>query len=244
MPDHRDLQYEVTEVAAGALPTVVDMRSKCPPVYDQGQLGSCTANSIGGAYAFECLKQALKLEMPARLFIYYNERSLEGTISQDAGAVIRDGLKVVNTLGVPAESLCPYDIAKFTHKPSAAAFKAGLKNLVSQYLALDNTNLVALKTCLAAGFPFVFGFTVYSSFESEAVAASGIVPMPSKKEAVLGGHAVMCVGYDDTKQVFIVRNSWGSGWGQAGYFTIPYAYLTNKNLASDFWTMRVTVEGA
>jgi C1A family cysteine protease len=97
-----------------------------------------------------------------------------------------------------------------------------------------------MKACLASGYPFIFGFTVYDSFESDAVAKTGIVPMPSKTELVLGGHAVMAVGYDDSKKWFIVRNSWGEDWGDKGYFYIPYDYLTNKNLASDFWTIKLT----
>ena len=96
-----------------------------------------------------------------------------------------------------------------------------------------------MKGCLAAGYPFVFGFAVYESFESKEVAQSGVVPMPKPGERVLGGHAVMAVGYDDEQRNFIVRNSWGSGWGQDGYFLMPYHYLHDPNLASDFWTVRM-----
>jgi len=100
-------------------------------------------------------------------------------------------------------------------------------------------SLSQLKGCLASGYPFVFGFTVYDSFESQQVAQTGVVPMPAAGEGVLGGHAVLAVGYDDTQQRFIVRNSWGTGWGMQGYFTMPYAYLTEQNLSSDFWTVRL-----
>ena len=96
-----------------------------------------------------------------------------------------------------------------------------------------------MKGCLASGFPFVFGFTVYESFESQEVAKTGMVPMPAAGESVLGGHAVLAVGYDDGHQRFIVRNSWGTGWGMQGYFTMPYAYLTERDLSSDFWTIRL-----
>jgi C1A family cysteine protease len=96
-----------------------------------------------------------------------------------------------------------------------------------------------MKACLAAGYPFVFGFTVYESFEGDAVANSGVLQMPGDSEAQVGGHAVMAVGYSDSTQRFLVRNSWGSGWGVGGYFTIPYAYLTDANLADDFWVIRV-----
>ena len=95
-----------------------------------------------------------------------------------------------------------------------------------------------MRACLAEGFPFVFGFTVYESFESQQVARTGIVSMPQRGERVVGGHAVVAVGYHDTEKRFIVRNSWGTGWGMKGYFTIPYDYLSNPNLAEDFWTVR------
>ena len=96
-----------------------------------------------------------------------------------------------------------------------------------------------MKACLASGYPFVFGFTVYESFESDAVAQSGHAPMPGPGEKVLGGHAVMAVGYDDSQQWFIIRNSWGTEWGMEGYFTLPYDYLANDNLSDDFWTIRI-----
>jgi C1A family cysteine protease len=95
-----------------------------------------------------------------------------------------------------------------------------------------------MRSCLAEGFPFVFGFTVYASFESAKVANTGVVPMPVLAEKVLGGHAVLAVGYNDKQKRFLVRNSWGTGWGMSGYFTIPYAYLTDSNLADDMWTIR------
>jgi C1A family cysteine protease len=95
-----------------------------------------------------------------------------------------------------------------------------------------------MKGCLAEGYPFAFGMTVYDSFEGDEVAKTGVVQMPSPDEQVVGGHAVLVVGYDDSQQIFIVRNSWGSEWGMGGYFTLPYAYIVNPDLASDFWTLR------
>jgi C1A family cysteine protease len=102
-------------------------------------------------------------------------------------------------------------------------------------------DLTQMRGCLASGYPFVFGFTVYDSFESAAVAKNGVLNMPGGGEKVVGGHAVLAVGYDDAAQRFRVRNSWGAGWGQKGYFTIPYSYLISASLASDFW-MLTTVE--
>ncbi|WP_428329544.1 C1 family peptidase [Mucilaginibacter sp.] len=239
LPDNRDMQYAVVrpDALATPLPPSVDLRAKCPPVYDQGQLGSCTANAIAGAFQFELIKQSLPSFNPSRLFIYYNERVMEGHPKTDSGAQIRDGIKSVATQGVCNETAWPYIITKFAVKPAKALYTAALKNLALQYTRLNNTVINELKSCLAAGSPFVFGFTVYQSFESDVVAKTGIMPMPAPNESVLGGHAVMAVGYDDAKSAFIVRNSWGNGWGLQGYFYMPYAYITNANLADDFWTI-------
>jgi C1A family cysteine protease len=243
LPDHRDLTYAAAAEFLTALPTMVDLRPQCPPVYDQGQLGSCTGNSIGGAIQFEQLKQKIKDFVPARLFIYYNERVLENTVNSDSGAQIRDGMKVVAKLGVPPETDWPYDISKFTDKPLPLAFTDASKNRVLSYQRVSRV-LNQFKGCLASGYPFVFGFTVYDSFESAAVAHSGNAPMPQPGESVAGGHAVMAVGYDDQHQWFIVRNSWGNNWGMNGYFTLPYQYLLEPNLSDDFWTVRLVQASA
>jgi C1A family cysteine protease len=239
MPDGRDLMYAAPPEVVTQLPTKIDLRSGCPDVYDQGQLGSCTANSIGAALEFDQIKQGETQFTPSRLFIYYNERVMEHTVATDSGAQIRDGIKTVVKQGACPESDWPYDIQKFADKPPAKAYADAAKHKVSSYSRLLST-ANQLKGCLASGYPFVFGFTVYASFESPQVAKTGVVPMPSSSEQVLGGHAVMAVGYDDASQRFIVRNSWGKGWGQAGYFTMPYAYVTDTNLADDFWTIRLT----
>jgi C1A family cysteine protease len=177
--------------------------------------------------------------MPSRLFIYYNERVMEGTVNSDPGAQIRDGVKSVSDLGVCPETEWPYDINKFANAPSKQCFTDAKKCQAVGYQRLDSTNLNQLKGCIASGFPFVFGFTVYDAFESDDVAKSGILNMPAPKEKVQGGHAVLAVGYDDAAQRFTVRNSWGKDWGMKGYFTIPYSYLTTTDLADDFWTIRI-----
>ena len=242
LPDQRDHLYAALPKVLAKLPAKADLRAGCPPVYDQGQLGSCTANAISGALQFEQKKQKIKVFMPSRLFIYYNERAAEGTVNADSGAQIRDGIKSVANQGFCAEKAWPYNIQKFTNKPTAACYKDAKKALAVGYQRLVSTNLNQLKGCLASGYPFVFGFTVYESFEGPDVAKSGVLNMPGPKEKVMGGHAVLAVGYDDTAQRFTVRNSWGAGWGQKGYFTIPYAYLTSDNLATDFWTIRILKE--
>jgi C1A family cysteine protease len=240
LPDARDHLYAAPAPVLVNLPAAVDMRAQCPAVYDQGQLGSCTGNAIAGAIQLDRLKEKLRPDfVPSRLFIYYNERVIEGSVGIDSGAQIRDGIKTVSKEGVCSEHLWPYNVARFTRKPTARAYKAALKCRAVSYSRLV-ANLRQLKGCLAEGYPFVFGFTVYDSFESEAVAKTGVMPMPDlATEKVVGGHAVMAVGYDDAQQRFIVRNSWGDGWGQKGYFTMPYAYLTDPNLADDLWTIRL-----
>jgi C1A family cysteine protease len=228
LPDHRDFIYQ--PAAVGPLPARTDLRPFCSPVEDQGQLGSCTGNAIVGA--MECLETVPKTDL-SRLFVYYNERAMEGTIKQDAGAAIRDGIKTLAVNGVCTEALWPYNVSKFKSKPTAGCFNDGLTRKVTKYARLNT--LADMQNCLANGLPFVFGFSVYESFESAAVAKTGIVSLPSKTERLLGGHAVLCVGYDNSTQRFLVRNSWGPGWGMSGYFTIPYAYLTNRNLSDDLW---------
>lgn len=239
VPDHRDHLYAAPVIYLAKLPAKADLRKQCPAVYDQGQLGSCTANAIGAAMQFERRKQKLKPDfVPSRLFIYYNERAMDNSIGSDAGAQIRDGIKSVSKQGDCPEKEWPYVIAKFTDKPAAACYKDALKYKAVQYQRVPQV-LNQMKGCLASGYPFVFGFSVYESFESAQVAQSGIANMPGSTEKLLGGHAVLAVGYDNATQRFIVRNSWSDGWGMKGYFSLPYAYLTDPNLSADFWTIRL-----
>ncbi|MGH7953476.1 MAG: C1 family peptidase [Limisphaerales bacterium] len=239
LPDHRDHLYAAPVEVLAVIPAKADLRAQCPPVYDQGQLGSCTANAIAGAIQFDQLKQKLaQIFTPSRLFIYYNERTMEHTISSDSGAQIRDGIKSVGKLGDCPETEWPYVISKFKTKPAAKCYSDALKYKAVLYQRVTPV-LSQLKGCLASGYPFVFGFTVYESFESPQVARTGHAPLPKSSEQPVGGHAVMCIGFDDAKEWFIVRNSWGAKWGMKGYFTLPYSYVTSANLADDFWTIRV-----
>lgn len=239
LPDQRDHLYAAPSPILAKLPAKVDLRLKCPPILDQGELGSCTANAIANAHRFDQIKEgSVKCFAPSRLFIYYNERAIEGTVNSDAGAMIRDGIKSIAKQGVCPEDQWPYDIKKFTKKPSAAVCKEALKHQALSYQRVVQT-ATQMKGCLASGYPFVFGFSVYESFESAAVAKTGNVSMPGPSEKLLGGHAVLAVGYDDKKQKFIVMNSWSEKWGDKGYFYMPYAYLSDENLASDLWTVRI-----
>jgi len=240
VPDHRDVLFSPPPAVMASLPPHADLRAACPEIYDQGQLGSCTANAIGAAFEFDQKKQGLADFMPSRLFIYYNERAIEGTVDSDSGAMIRDGMKTLNQMGVCPEGEWPYDLAKFRDQPSAQCYADAAKHQALVYRRVLQ-DLHQLQGGLASGYPIVFGFSVYESFEGRDVARGGVVPLPKRAEKQLGGHAVLAVGYDDTDQTFWVRNSWGTGWGQRGYCKMPYAYLTSSGLASDFWAL-YTVE--
>ena len=238
-----EAKYSIVE-PVGILPSSVDLRPNCPPVYDQLSLGSCTSHAAAGIFEFMLLKQKLTDFVPSRLKIYYDERVIDGDVSQDAGSSISTSVEVLSEDGVCNETLWPYDITKFTVQPPADCYTASIGNKATVFKKVANAiSPSILKLCLSEGYPFIFGFTVYESFESAEVASTGIVPMPATDsngnitEQVIGGHAVMAVGYDDATERFTVRNSWGTNWGQAGYFEIPYAYLDNVYLANDFWTV-------
>jgi C1A family cysteine protease len=250
LPDQRDHSYAVPAGIVQNIPPSQDLRAQCPAVYSQGDIGSCTANAIAAALEFDMMKQGLPSFTPSRLFIYYNERSIEGTVGSDSGAYIRDGIKSVADQGDCPESEWTYDgtaplpggvfapTAKAAMQPSPQCYADAVQHKAMSYQSVDQ-NLADMKGCLASGYPFIFGFTVYESFESQQVAQSGTVSMPGAGEASIGGHAVLAVGYDDSTNMFTVRNSWGPAWGDKGYFYMPYAYLLDNNLSDDFWTIRV-----
>ena len=244
LPDVRDHHYGDSEHIAvervAKLPTSIDISTSphMPPIADQGQLGSCTAFATCAAFDYLESLSGHPFLSPSHLFQYYNSRLLEHTTSEDAGASIRDAIKVTGIDGMCAESMWPYDVAKFRTKPPKPCYVSAVGYEVSEYLSVDNTNLTELRTCLASGNPIVFGATLYESFESPGPNKNGEISMPKKNESVLGGHAQVIVGYDDARKMFKVRNSWGTSWGINGYEFFPYAYLTNESLASDFWTLR------
>ena len=227
------------------IPPVVLNRNWCSAVQDQGNLGSCTANAWAGLLQYNECKNGQggkNFKWLSRLFVYYNERVLDGTVNQDSGAELRDGAKVIHQKGVCIESEWPYKINAFMQTPTPQCYKDALPNVINSYYALNT--ITDMKTCLATGQCFVLGFNVYDYFTSDQMASTGILKMPTSQEQTngpLGGHAVMCIGYDDNKQVFTCKNSWGLGWGLPGnldgYFTMPYKYMTNSNYASDFWTV-------
>lgn len=232
--DVRDKLYrKISKPRMEPLPEVIDLRSGCSPVEDQLSLGACTAHALVGALEYLELKAGQPLTNLSRLFLYYQERAFEGDVNEDGGAQLRDGVKVLNQSGVCSESDWPYETVWFKNKPTQNAYTDALNHRITSYHRL--LSHYDRLDCLASGFPFVFGFTVFSSFESEEVAKTGIVPMPVHGEEELGGHAVLAVGYDQITKQFLVRNSWGPGWGLSGYFEMPFEYL--EMYSDDFWVV-------
>jgi C1A family cysteine protease len=236
LPDQRDYLYRAIHPLPTAFPPAVDLRTSCSTIEDQGRLGSCTANALAGALEFLELKDGMSFRDLSRLFIYYNERLLEHSVHVDSGAMLRDGIKTLAKQGVCTEQKWPYVLSKFDKRPPASCYQEAKEYQITAYERI--ITLDEMLACLAEGFPFVFGFSVYESFETADVTRTGKVPMPQPEERVLGGHAVMAVGYNDVEKRFIVRNSWGTKWGMKGYFTMPFAYLADRGLSDDFWTIR------
>jgi len=254
VPDTRDIPFTAIFRMPRKLPARVDLRAGCSPVEDQGSLGSCTAQALVGALEFlelcplpplsdksKIANQKSKISRfrdLSRLFVYYNERAAMGTVQEDSGAMLRTGIKTLKALGVCRENLWPYEIRRFTVKPASACFAEAADHQVTAYQRLNT--LAEMKACLAMGLPFVFGFAVYEHVMSAAVARTGRIRLPGKSERMLGGHAVMAVGYDESARLVLFRNSWGAAWGCSGYGRMPYAYLESRELCDDFWCIQGT----
>ncbi|MBV8538546.1 MAG: C1 family peptidase [Alphaproteobacteria bacterium] len=240
--DARDYRYAPPRLRT--VPTKVSLRDAFPPAFYQGQLNSCAANAVAAAIQYDRIKQDLPscTLTPSRLFIYYNARALEGRVARNAPTRVRNVVKGVAKYGACFEGKLadqwPYVIKRFKRKPRPRCFKAARKDRAVRYSRLAR-NIDHLKACLASGYPFVFGFWAYHSIETKKVGRTGTIPLPKAHEKPRGGHVVLAVGYDDTKRQILIRNSWGTKWGQGGYGTMPYAYVLNPDLASDFWTIRV-----
>lgn len=231
--DHRDYEFRPKIIT---LPTLVDLRPQDSPIEDQGQLGSCTSFATGAAIRFGRRKEGLPDFVTSHLFLYWNSRGFfsKGT---DSGATIRDAIKASANQGDCPEYEWPYDPSQFATKPPKQCYQDAKTDRALTYQRIGQ-NLAQMKNCLAQGLPFVIGISVYQSFESQDVANTGYVPLPKNNEQLLGGHALLAVGYRDADLLFIVRNSWGTGFGDNGYIYIPYAYLLDEDLASDFWCIQ------
>ena len=268
VPDRRDIPFNAVFRVPAKVPARIDLRENCSPIEQQGNLGSCTAQALVGALEFLELQKDGRAASAAptsensnlspersrrcdsrskienyfrdlsRLFVYYNEREAMDTIMEDSGAMLRTGIKVLKNLGVCRESIWPYKIARFTEKPPDNCYQEAENHQVTAYQRLHT--LAEMKACLAMGLPFVFGFAVYEHVMSEQVRKSGVIRLPRPSERMIGGHAVMAIGYDDAKKALLFRNSWGSEWGKSGYGSLPYAYPESRELSDDFWCIQAT----
>ncbi len=236
LPDQRDYLYGAIRHVPPGLPPRIDLRPFCSRIEEQKNIGSCTAHALAGALEFLELRDKVYYADLSRLFIYYNERVIEHSVQSDSGAMIRDGIKTLAKHGVCTEKKWPYVVSRFADRPTRACYREAADHQITSYHRI--LTLGEMRTCLAEGFPVVFGFTAYESFASRKTAKSGRLDMPKRGERALGGHAVLAVGYDDRVKRLIVRNSWGAGWGLKGYFTMPYDYASDRNLSDDFWTIR------
>ena len=235
-PDVRDKFFSAYEaLTAFGIDYNVDLRTtgNLPTVWDQGQTSSCTAHGLGAAVYYGRKKEKKPVFMPSRLFIYWNERSLENDTGEDGGGMIRDGIKGLASKGVPPESYWPFEPNEITVCPSSTAYSMAVPNLIKKYerVKIDDTHITA---ALTTGVPVVFGIQIYDNFYDTGT--NGVVPEPAGQ--VEGGHCMLIVGRRPDNK-YIVRNSWGTSWGDNGYCYIPVNYVTNYNLASDFWAIDI-----
>jgi C1A family cysteine protease len=236
--DPRNIVTDVSEEAIAAAPTQFDPTGQflppvggtpdIPSIVDQLQIGSCTANAFRTALLRALIAAGFSPEEISRLHIYGGERSIEGTFPKDSGAIGHDAFKFARRQGIALEPVWPYgDGSTFADQADYnEAQGSTVKIRIAQY-SHPHPDADTFKAVLSGGKYICFGFTVYESFESQAVAESGIVPLPRRGERVLGGHEVVAVGYLilDGKLYFICQNSWGTGWGKSGFFLMPEAYV-------------------
>lgn len=234
-PDRRDHRIALLNTNS-KLPSGVNLKSNLPFVFDQGQIGSCTANSAGSMYSWVVNKNKGGVFVPSRMFLYYNTRVLHGTVSYDSGASLRNTMKALKNNGVCREATWPYLYDKLFTRPTENCYDEGSLRQAISYASVP-ININTMKTVVQAR-PFVLGIFVYSSFYNPSVAKTGIVPVPDiRNEKLLGGHAILVMGYDDRRKSFLCRNSWGTSWGINGDFYLPYAYATNPKIAFDAWVL-------
>jgi C1A family cysteine protease len=234
-----------------SIPTSIDLRGWCSPVENQESLGSCTAQAGVGLLEYYERRAFDKHIDASRLFLYKATRNMLHWTG-DRGAFLRTTMGALALFGAPPEEYWPYVIADFDKEPSAFCYAFGQSYQAIQYFRLDppgtpkNSLLKLIKLLLSAGLPSMFGFTVFSSIGQAG--QSGKIPFPCSGEKILGGHAVAAVGFKDdvkiknticgvkTTGALLIRNSWGTGWGDEGYGWLPYEYIL-KGLAIDWWTL-------
>ena len=238
--DHRDHRKVYDMVPSYHSHPQVDLRKNVVKVYDQGNLGSCTANALCAAYTFDLKKKTVLISShdlvdPSRLFLYYNALKLTDTIITDSGCSIREALKAFKRNGVCQESDWPYNPYRLTIEPSRTCYGNAKGNVISEYKRIVHQDVSQFRACLKEGYPFVFGFEVFTSFDCSDNQYHGQMPMPTAHDEVRGSHAVMAVGYNDNARQFIILNSWGDKWGDKGYFYMPYDFIQHPKYCFDFW---------
>lgn len=246
LPDHRDRIFDHAAVAKASLPGSWDLSPEMPPIYDQGQLGSCTGNGWARVMEYMERTEGQQSVTPSRLFIYYNERVLEGDpLDQDTGASVRTGAQVVSKIGAPPETDWPYDIAAFAQRPPQAAYTdAGTHEALSYQRVVVGSPGAPMRTAIANGFPIVFGFSVPDYFQGAWDPTSTPLPVPTPDTQIVGGHCVVITGYDFTRSDFTAPafqcdNSWGPDWGLGGRFWMDYRWFNpNPGLANDLWIVK------
>jgi len=236
-PDTKDSRDKfMAAMRNAALPKNVSLRNLCPPIRDQGRLGTCTTNSSCEAMGFLYTKDQKQDPIFSRLFSYYYSRTEEGVpASVDSGCRIRDVMKVLATYGSPLEATWPYDESMFSVEPSLNAQNEAKNHRVLFYYRCPD--LFTAKASIAQGFPVIFGFFVPANFISDECTRTGVVKYPEPAEAFYGGHAVLAVGYDDDLGLVCFQNSWGEDWGDRGFGYMPYKMFTD-GFVKDCWTIR------
>jgi hypothetical protein len=230
----------VPRLAESALPASVDLRAWMTPVEDQGALGSCTSNALAGALEYLVRRETGEHVDVSRLFIYFNQRLWDDSVREDVGAAVSHGVRVLAKLGAPLEQLWPYDRRLFAVQPPERVYREAARFRLKDWWSVP-IDRRAVKACLAGGFPIVFGTRVTESFMS--VGRNGLVPMigdRDRDDARHGRHALLLCGYDDARQLFVLRNSWGTDWGDGGYGYLPYDYFLNREWTRNAWALRLT----
>lgn len=236
-PDPRHLKYvdiANQDVLKSPKPRI-DLKRLFPTPVNQEDKQCCTACACTGAYEYELALAKKTAITSSFIFVYYNQRVLQDKVHSDSGATIVDALYTLNRKGVCSEDDWKEMFREFTKKPYESCYLHAINNCIGSYYQLDQ-DINQMKACLSEGHPVIFGFSVFDSIQ---VAQNGDIKVPGQKDKLMFGHAAVAVGYDDAKQNFIIRNSWGNSWGRNGYGTIPYDYLSDKRLSRDFWTIRL-----
>ncbi len=236
VPDRVDTRDYIYKIIVRQFPLVSTLKDRMPPVLDQGELGCCVSNAVCNALAFLNIKSNKPIGFKSRIFNYYNSRVLEGTVAEDSGCEIRDAIKSSNQTGDCYDMTWPYDISKFTLQPPQQAYTEAAQHKLVLYQRV-NQDRTSIKSCIVSGYPIVIGIMCYNSLGNPNV-DNGDIPMPTRKDYAVGGHCVLVTGYNDFTRKYEIQNSWGTTWGNKGYGTLPYSYVENSSLATDFWQMQ------